>query len=566
MKIPYIHLSFKSTVPSDDYWDLTMLKDMLAGRFGRDVNGYEYERVDDKTSLKHGIVIFPARSQVDCFDRLQRYILDMDWVILCITGDEEATFPFEKLIHENMHIYVMSPRKQDRYQQDNVSFLGTGYSPAIQHLDYIPPVKDLDYFFAGQITHERRVEMDKYVRPLEGDTDWKGSYLRTQSFTSGHDPKDYIELMSRAKVALCPSGPETPDTFRLFEALECGCVPIADTRVPSNKDNSDFGDDYWEYFFGGQVPFPVISDWVNVNGYIQDVLDDYDNISVKVATWWNNRKYLMAQQFSMIVKKLSNTDPIITEPVTILMPTSPIKAHPSTIVIDETIMNTAKHFKQPVQIVVMADGISPAYEQYREQYAEYLRRVLWHASRGKYNVLVFTHEEHLHQANMTLEALELAVATPCILFVEHDAPLVPDYEFDFDHLCQPILKGEANVIRFHHEAQVLDVHRHLMLGSPTRKSQVPLWATRQWSQRPHLANAEFYRTILRTYFDGRPTMIEDVMHGVVDNKVLAGGRMAWYEFRLYMYYPEMKNIKRSYHIDGRAGDIKVIDNDNHEAI
>jgi len=566
MKIPYIHLSFKSTVPSDDYWDMELIKDMLAGKFGRDVNGYEYERMSDKASLKHGIVIFPARAQLDCLDRLQAYIDNMDWVVLMIVGDEEALFKFEELQHPRMHIYVMSPRKQARYLRDNVSFLGTGYSPAVRHLDFIPPVKDIDYFFAGQVTHERRQIMNKYIRSLEGDTNWNGKYLATTSFTSGLDPEEYIETMARAKVAVCPSGPETPDTFRLFEALECGAVPIADTRVPSNKNNADFGDDYWEFFFGEPVPFPVITDWGNLHGYIQDVLDNYDAISVKVATWWNNYKYIMTSRLSNIIYDLSGLDAIVLEPVTILIPTSPIKSHPSTAIINETIMNTAKHFKQPVQIVVMADGISETTKQYSEAYAEYLRRVLWQASRGKYNVLVLTHDKHLHQANMAREAVEMAVATPCILFVEHDAPLVPDFDFDFDLLCQPILSGEVNVLRFHHEAQVLDVHRHLMLEAPTRKNGVPLWRTRQWSQRPHLANTEFYRTMLANYFDDKPTMIEDVMHGVVDNKVLEGGMMAWYEFRLCMYYPETKNIKRSYHIDGRAGDIKVISDDNLEAI
>ena len=31
----------------------------------------------------------------------------------------------------------------------------------------------------------------------------------------------------------CPSGPATPDSFRLWEALEAGCVPIADGYAPA---------------------------------------------------------------------------------------------------------------------------------------------------------------------------------------------------------------------------------------------------------------------------------------------------------------------------------------------
>jgi hypothetical protein len=69
---------------------------------------------------------------------------------------------------------------------------------------------------------------------------WIGTFIPTKGFTQG-DPHDlYYRQMADAKVAPAPSGPETPDSFRLFEALESGCVPIADTRVPKNN----FSDNY----------------------------------------------------------------------------------------------------------------------------------------------------------------------------------------------------------------------------------------------------------------------------------------------------------------------------------
>jgi len=540
---------------------MTMLRDLLSGKWARDPRGYEFEEVDHD-NFKGGVIVFPARAQSDYFDQLQEYVNKLDWCIVMFTGDEEGVFPFEKLQHPNMHKYVMSPRKGPRYE--GVSFLGTGYAPAIDELPENKPEKIYDYFFAGQVTHERRQEMAKAIELINDTTKFKGVYHPTESFTAGLKPKDYIAQLAMAKIAYCPSGPETPDTFRLFEALESGCVPIADTRVPSNKDNDVFTDEYWEYFFDDVVPFPVVRDYSSLKGYTLDVLENYDRISVEVGSWWMKIKHRWAIELSEHVHRVSGLEGITTEDVTVLMPTSPISLHPSTEIIEETIENTMKHFTEPVQLIVMADGLRD--DTYSKEYSEYLRRLMWECNRSNKPKLVLAHKEHEHQARMTREALEY-VTTRCILFVEHDAPLVPDFEFDFDLLSQPILNGEANVIRFHHEALVLPDHKHLMIDQPTLINKVPLWRTRQWSQRPHLASAHFYRTMLDTYFQPEArTMIEDVIHGVVDSKVQDGGMMAWYEFRLWMFYPaindEGANIKRSYHLDGRGDDKKVIDADN----
>jgi hypothetical protein len=111
----------------------------------------------------------------------------------------------------------------------------------------------------------------------------------------------------------------------------------------------------------------------------------------------------------------------------------------------------------------MVDGVRPEQEDYRMACEEYTRRLLSLANHEWHNVMVLLFEYHQHQARMTRAALS-HVATPAILFVEHDAPITPDYEFEWDRLIDAIMCGDANVIRFHHEALVLPDHEHLMLG------------------------------------------------------------------------------------------------------
>ncbi len=235
----------------------------------------------------------------------------------------------------------------------------------------------------------------------------------------------------------------------------------------------------------------------------------------------------------------------------VLITTSPIKSHPSTKIIEETLSTVRAHLPTS-DIILMIDGVREEQQNKYNDYQEYIRRLLWLSGQHDCYPLIF--DEHQHQANMTREALKI-VKTPLILFVEHDTPLTPDREIPFEGIAQAILSGEADIVRLHHEALILDVHKHLMFDSVSQNIHgVPMMRTQQWSQRPHVASVAFYKRILNDYFTGNKSMIEDRMYGVVE-AACRDGIMGWYNFRIWIYTPE-GDIKRSYTTDGRDGDPK----------
>jgi hypothetical protein len=120
-----------------------------------------------------------------------------------------------------------------------------------------------------------------------------------------------------------------------------------------------------------------------------------------------------------------------------------------------------------------------------------------------------------------------------------------------------LLKGEFNVIRFHHEALILDGSKQFMFDDiPQIFDGVPLVRTYEWSQRPHLASTAFYKRMSDQYFTpGARTMYEDVLHGKITNECAEKNLMAWYNWRVGIYHPE-GHIKRSSNFDGREGDEK----------
>lgn len=566
MKIPVVFLSLNPETPSRGYWDMGMLEDVFSGKMWQPATSYEFEVVDSLEVCEDGaVIVFPARAQVDYLEQLNKAIKPLKWVVLMLTGDEEASFPVEKVKHPNIFIWVMSPRP-DRHSAYNK--LGTGYPP--QAREWLPKWKkeadqrNIDYYFAGQITHSRRQEMAKYIGVIKEFmhvNNLHGMFVPTKGFTQG-DPHDlYYRNMANSKVAYAPSGPETPDSFRLFEALEAGCIPVADTRDPKGV----FPDDYWQWFFEGDVPFPVLKDYEQeLQGFTIAAVKDWKRTSNDIFAWWQNYKRDLCYRIMKQVHLLTGNEGTYfprenaEQSITVVIPTSVIPSHPSTAILEETIEAVRTQLPN-AEIILTFDGIRKQQKKRSADYEEYIRKALWLCNNKWHNVLPVIFRTHHHQASM-LRATLPKIRTPYLLYVEHDAPVTPDRIIQWDDLVDVMNTGEADIIRLHHEEKILPEHKHLMFGCCADKiGKVELHKTMQWSQRPHIARVSFYERLLDQYFHpDSKTMIEDVMHGIVIEECQKHGINGWYNFRIWLYCPKTDKlgIKRSYHTDGRGADPK----------
>lgn len=494
------------------------------------------------------VVVCPARYHTP--DEVNGLIAQLPWVVLVLTSDEESTFDHRAVKHPNLSLWVMTPRP-DRTYPEGVRFLGEGFNPTTRPTlaEVGNPARTTDVFLSGQNTHERRWELFK---TLDAITRWRMDVTATPGFMQGYDRAEYLGRMAATKVAPCPSGPATPDSFRLYEALEAGCVPLADMTAPGAYPNRG----YWEMVAPG-APFEQVPHWHEVEKYIRTALDGWPRNAAECQAWWVRQKRRMALDLADDVARLSGLPhPVrdVDDLVTVVMVSSPIPSHPSTDVIAETVASVRERLPR-AEVLVGCDGVSGALAHRAADYAEFLRRFVWSANHEWPGVVPFLFDDHTHQVGMTRRLLD-EVRTPLVLFVEHDTPLVG--EVDWAGCARAIMSGEVNLIRFHHEAGVLEPHRHLMIDDVPREAEgVPLLRTVQWSQRPHLAAAGAYRTWLDArWWRESDGMIEDRMHGVVENDWLQHRDPL--RFRLALYAPD-GDMKRSTHLDGRGSDPKVID-------
>lgn len=236
--------------------------------------------------------------------------------------------------------------------------------------------------------------------------------------------------------------------------------------------------------------------------------------------------------------------------ITVILVTSVIPSHPETHIVEETIKSIRHHLPDS-EIILQIDGLRDEQKHRKQDYDEYITRMLWKCLHEYENILPIVFDEHSHQSTMMKKTIGL-IKTPLMLYIEGDTPLVTDEPIDWTACINLIESKQANTIRFYHEAVVPSVHEWLMIDLVGEFLQ-----TYQWSQRPHLTKVSYYKNEIILHLPDK-TFIEDWIHGKVHEDYIIpwkkhGVKDGWLKHKLWIYYPSATNSKRSYHLDGRNG-------------
>lgn len=262
-----IYLGF-GTNPARGYWDHGMIDELLE----------DEEVANGIHDMTDGFVVIPARHQGEYIKEINQILKELNKCVVVLTGDEESVFPWRKLKHPNMKVAVMHPRVG---MHDEALKLPNGYRPETRDIlrELGRQEKVYDWSFAGQITHDRRTECANILRDMPN-----GQLTESAGFGQGLEYREYLKIMSQSKVVACPSGPETPDSFRVYEALEAGCIPVVDSYSPNNPTAG-----FWSYLLG-DIPFPIIDKWSSFPALLEELLKDWPLNANKVVSWWLMKK------------------------------------------------------------------------------------------------------------------------------------------------------------------------------------------------------------------------------------------------------------------------------------
>lgn len=170
----------------------------------------------------------------------------------------------------------------------NVTTFGLGYRSKIKSHEYIR-ARVPEYYnwcFAGNIHNTARLN---FIIPFFKTVPYFYHATMDGFCSSGAlSLNDYRRSMMESKFALCPPGQGNIDTFRLYEALELGCIPVA----YSMSEHQPY--DYWKRLFRCErIPFITADTPEEAHAMMCNILsniDEYQRVKKEVRDFWREAK------------------------------------------------------------------------------------------------------------------------------------------------------------------------------------------------------------------------------------------------------------------------------------
>jgi hypothetical protein len=130
----------------------------------------------------------------------------------------------------------------------------------------------------------RQFAVSTFLRSLPN-----GYYFGGNHFGQGLPLPQYRNILLNSVFALAPEGDRHLDTFRLWESLSCGCIPlVVDSCHIAN------------ILLPMKFPVPVFATWSESLDYVLSYQHNQmflDNMQQRLALWWLTYKSSLRQLF-----------------------------------------------------------------------------------------------------------------------------------------------------------------------------------------------------------------------------------------------------------------------------
>lgn len=249
---------------------------------------------DDKwlnpKKYSHAIVIVAGRPDTM---ELRSYLEQFESGLVILTSEEDAYFDWKAAIPNRMQImtqyYSPSTKSEIKHR------LLLGAPGRIRDYKTKPLQKKYLWSFVGQVQNPFRQEC------VEALKFWgtKDSFLREVEMFGGHgangmDYQDYLDIMRQSTYVICPAGSMCVDSFRVYEALECGAIPIVDKRSPRDPE----GFNYWDETYGiNKMSLIQVDNWKEIGSLLFD-LECGHRLHDKHGSWWRIYKDSFEKQLT----------------------------------------------------------------------------------------------------------------------------------------------------------------------------------------------------------------------------------------------------------------------------
>jgi hypothetical protein len=175
---------------------------------------------------------------------------------------------FDRVIRNHRTWLVRSP---------GIFSIPVGYPGGLEGPERLRPADERKYLwsFKGEVKASR-VQMVEALKGVEPSfiRDSKGPWLSFEA---------YCELLLDTVFLPCPMGNVVAETWRLYEGLEYGCIPIVEKR---------WAIDYYRGLFGGD-PFLRVGSWHEAGRLMRDLAaspSELLRLQQTMIAWWAETK------------------------------------------------------------------------------------------------------------------------------------------------------------------------------------------------------------------------------------------------------------------------------------
>ncbi len=105
-------------------------------------------------------------------------------------------------------------------------------------------------------------------------------------FGQGLPIDSYLPVLLQSTFSLCPEGNRHSETFRFYESLQLGCIPITLENTYAHKK-----------LFNEDLPLPVFRSWEDAVNFVTQTMKEpilLDQLQLNVNQWWTNQKYYLS--------------------------------------------------------------------------------------------------------------------------------------------------------------------------------------------------------------------------------------------------------------------------------
>ena len=233
----------------------------------------QYDTIDSEKNLeKEDILIIIDSSLERKIELYNKLNLVCSKIFLFHLGDEAGTQDLSK-VYDKCN-YVLRTFCSNKYFNNNrVKCIPLGYKSGISH----KPENKNKYKWAFTGTPHKSSRHDLLFQFSE----IKPFFChKTEKFNTKIISVDEMsEVLSSTEFMPCPNGFFHPETYRLYEALQCECIPIVENAYK-----------YYDRLFPGN-PFIKVDKWSDAKSIIKGwETNQINKKKEECKNWWNNYK------------------------------------------------------------------------------------------------------------------------------------------------------------------------------------------------------------------------------------------------------------------------------------